>query len=76
MTTLAQLQAAIRGKPEVPPKHMRTSVQWAKVWGKSESHTGMLIRHAVERKVLVMAKYRVQTPSGIIRPIPHYGPKK
>lgn len=70
-----QLQKAIQGKPENPPKGFMTTKGWAKKWGLSEPQAKRYINAGLEKKLMVEKPVRIISGK-IFRAVPHYGPAK
>jgi hypothetical protein len=68
---LAKLLAIKRGEPDKVPKDHLTCVQWAEKWGVRRTVAQSLIQIAVQKKLMAMKKYRVE--SGVrLYPVAHY----
>lgn len=74
MNLFEQLQKAVRGEPEAPPKDFKTAEQWADEWGVSLTTAQRAIKVGVQKELMVSKVFRVDIGTRLF-PVPHYGPK-
>lgn len=65
---------SLRRKPPKPPKGFFTTAEWAKKWKMSVPQTHVIIRRAVEDKLVRSIRIMRLDGSGV-RPCNYYGPK-
>lgn len=75
MTTLDDLQKALLGEPETPPKNFYTVRELADKWSMSTQKARRLVLAGVDKKILQTKDVRILTGRGLY-PTPHYGPVK
>lgn len=63
-------------KLEKPPAHMRTGQQIAQAEDMATSTVSRMVKALIASGEWVRKPYPVSDDSGIMRAIPHYGPKK
>jgi hypothetical protein len=61
----------LRRPPQPVPKGWLTSLQWAKRWGLSASHTRRLITEGLAAGKVQHRAFRIRSRNGVY-PVPHY----
>lgn len=69
---LREIEKAIGPEASARDPDWLTAKEWAKEWGKSESHTGAILRRAVESGIVQTRKDSIPKMDGSMYPTPVY----
>ncbi len=66
---LIRIKRELRGEPDEIPENAKTTSDWARAWGLSDSQASSIIRRAVSAGIMVRLDLRL---AGSARKVPHY----
>ena len=72
---LAQVRENSISPEEIAADGWKTTIQWAKEWGKCDSQAGKLIRQLIRKGLWECKKFSIKNTSNRFYPISHYRPK-